>query len=57
MPTLFPAIRSLENFIAEHVSLLSGAPTIGVSNLALTSKFIVHVPGSGGCAQWAQDLY
>jgi hypothetical protein len=23
--------------------------SVGVSNLALTSKFIVHVPGSGWC--------
>jgi hypothetical protein len=28
-----------------------------VSNLTPTSKFIAHVPGSGGCAQWAQDLF
>jgi hypothetical protein len=28
-----------------------------VSYLALTSKFIVRVPGSGGCARRAQDLY
>jgi hypothetical protein len=30
---------------------------ISVSNLALTSKFIVRVPGSGGWTWWAQDLY
>jgi hypothetical protein len=30
---------------------------VGVSNLALTSKFIVRIPGSGGCARWAQGLY
>jgi hypothetical protein len=30
--------------------------SVGVSNLAPTSKFIVRVPGSGGCARWAQDL-
>jgi hypothetical protein len=26
-------------------------PTVGVSNLVLTSKFIVRVSGSGQCAQ------
>jgi hypothetical protein len=31
--------------------------SVGVSNLALTSKFIVRVLGSGGCARWAQDFY
>jgi hypothetical protein len=31
--------------------------SVGVSNLAPTSKFIVRVLGSGGCARWAQDLY
>jgi hypothetical protein len=36
---------------------LPGAPTVGVSNLALISKFIVRVLGSGRCAWWAQDLY
>jgi hypothetical protein len=30
---------------------------VGVSYLALTSKFIVRVPGSRGCARRAQDLY
>jgi hypothetical protein len=32
-------------------------PTISVSNLAPTSKFIVRVLGSGGCARLTQDLY
>jgi hypothetical protein len=36
---------------------LPGASTVGVSNLALTSKFNVCVSGSRGCARWAQDLY
>jgi hypothetical protein len=40
MPTLFPAIWSLEDFIVEHASPLHGSPTVGVSNLAPTSKFI-----------------
>jgi hypothetical protein len=31
---------------------LPGVPTVGVSNLAPTSKFIMHVPGSRRCAQW-----
>jgi hypothetical protein len=30
---------------------------VGVSNLAPTIKFIVHVFGSGGCGRWAKDLY
>jgi hypothetical protein len=30
---------------------------VGVSYLAPTSKFIVRVSGSGGCARRAQDLY
>jgi hypothetical protein len=53
MPTSFPAIRSLENLVVERAS----APTVGVSYLASTSKFIMHDPGSGGCVQRAQDLY
>jgi hypothetical protein len=32
-------------------------PLVSVSNLALTSKFIVRVLGLGACARWAQDLY
>jgi hypothetical protein len=32
-------------------------PTVGVSNLALTSKFIMRVPGSERRARCAQDLY
>jgi hypothetical protein len=51
------AIRSLENFVAECASPLNSASTVGVSNLALTSKFIVCVLGSRGCARWAQDLH
>jgi hypothetical protein len=42
MPTSFPAIRSLENLVVEHAS----APTVGVSYLAPTSKFIMHDPSS-----------
>jgi hypothetical protein len=30
---------------------------VGVSYLAPTSKFIVRVLGSRGCARWAQGLY
>ena len=30
---------------------------VGISNIVSISKFIVRVPGSGRCAQWAQDLY
>jgi hypothetical protein len=31
--------------------------TVGVSNLAPTSKFVVRVPGSRWCTRWAQNLY
>jgi hypothetical protein len=41
----------------ECASPLPGVPTVGVSNLALASKFIVRVLGSRRCAWWAQDLY
>jgi hypothetical protein len=41
----------------ECASPLPGVLTIGVSSLALTSKFIVCVLGFGQCAWWAQDLY
>jgi hypothetical protein len=51
------AIQSLENFITERRSPLLGALTVDVSNLASTSKFIVHVSFSKGCARWEQDLY
>jgi hypothetical protein len=54
-PTLFLAIQSLENFVAELARPLPG--TIGVLNLTPTSKFIVHILGSGGCVWWAQGLY
>jgi hypothetical protein len=30
---------------------------VGVSYLTSTSKFIMSIPGSGGCVQRAQDLY
>jgi hypothetical protein len=50
------AIRSLKNFVGNTQGPYL-APTFGVSNLALTSKFIVRVPGSGRCARWTQDLY
>jgi hypothetical protein len=51
--TSFLAIRSLENLIAKHTSHLPGAPTVCVLYLAPTSKFIVHVLGSRGCARQA----
>jgi hypothetical protein len=51
------AILSLENLVAERASPLPGTPTVDVSYLVPTSKFIVRVPGSKGCAQCAQDLY
>jgi hypothetical protein len=35
----------------------SGYKFVGVSSLALTSKFVVRVPGSGWCARWTQELY
>jgi hypothetical protein len=53
--TSFPAIRSLENVIAECARPLPVALTIDVSYLAPTSKFIVRVLGSRGCAWRAQD--
>jgi hypothetical protein len=43
--------------VAERARPLPRARTIKVSSLTLTSKFIVHVHGSRGCAQRAQDLY
>jgi hypothetical protein len=49
------AIRSLENFVAEHASSLPGASNVGVPNLAATGKFIVRV--LEGCPRWAHDLY
>jgi hypothetical protein len=45
------------NFVMERAKSLPGVPTIGVSNLAPTSKFIMRVPCSEECAQWTQDLY
>jgi hypothetical protein len=51
------AIWILKSFVTKHASPLPGTPTIGVSNLSPTSKFIVHVLGSRRCAWWAQDLY
>jgi hypothetical protein len=51
------AIRSLDNLVVERARPLPGAPPVSVSYLVPTSKFIVHVPGSGGCARRAQDLY
>jgi hypothetical protein len=54
---LHRAIWSLENFVVECASIVPGTPTIGVSNLALTNKFIMHVSGSRWWAQWAHDLY
>jgi hypothetical protein len=41
----------------ERTSPLPGAPTVGVLNLAPTSKFSLRVPGSEWCVWWAQDLY
>jgi hypothetical protein len=41
----------------ECASTLPGAPTVCVLNLNLTSKFIMRIPGFGGCARWAQALY
>jgi hypothetical protein len=40
----------------ERASPQPGKPTVGVSNLASTNRFIVRVPGSGRCARWAQGL-
>jgi hypothetical protein len=47
----------LEKLHRERASPLPGVPTVGVSNLAPTSKFIVCVLDSGRWARWAQDLY
>jgi hypothetical protein len=47
----------LEELRQERTSPLPCVPTVGASNLALTSKFIVCVLGSRRCARWAQDLY
>jgi hypothetical protein len=55
-PTSLPNIRGLENLVVECARTLPSTPTISVSYITLTSKFIVHVMGSGGCAWWAQDL-
>jgi hypothetical protein len=55
--SLLLTIQSLDNLVAERAMPLPGAPIVGVPYLALTSKFIVHVPGSRGCAQRAQGLY
>lgn len=49
--------RELEQLHREYTSPLRGAPTVGVSNLTLTSEFIVRVVGIKRCARWAQDLY
>jgi hypothetical protein len=51
------AIWSLDNLIAARASPLPGTPTVYVSSLAPTSKFIVRVLGTRGCARRAQDLY
>lgn len=50
MPTSFPAIWSFENLVAERTCPLTDTPSVNVSYLALTYKFIVHVLGSRGCA-------
>jgi hypothetical protein len=47
----------LEELHRERARSLPGAPTVGVSNLASTSKFIMCIPGFKPCARWAQDLY
>jgi hypothetical protein len=57
VPTSLPAIQSLENLVAERARPLLGMPIVCVLYLALTSKFIMRVLSSGGCAQRAQDLY
>jgi hypothetical protein len=54
---LLLAIRSLDDLNAERARPLHGEPTIGVSYLSLTSKFIVCVSGSRGCARMPQDSY
>jgi hypothetical protein len=51
------AIQSLDYFVAKHTSPLPGTLTVDVSNLAPTSKFVVHVLGSKGCVWWTHDLY
>jgi hypothetical protein len=47
---------ALEELRREFLNLVPRVPPIGVSSLALTCKFIVHVSGSRRCARWAQDL-
>jgi hypothetical protein len=50
---------ALDNVVAKHkfIVLVPGVPTVGVSYLAPTSKFILRVLGSGWCARRAQGLY
>jgi hypothetical protein len=56
-PTSFPAIRSLENLVAERARPLPGAPTVDVSYLAPACKFIVRVLGSEGVHEGHKILY
>ena len=54
-------VTSRSNEDSHLLSLLSSLDVaivlVGVSYLAPTSKFIIHVSGSGEYAQRAQDLY
>jgi hypothetical protein len=49
--------RSPTNFTIVAQVLQDLMRRVGVSNLAPTSKFIVHIPSFGRCAWWAQGLH
>jgi hypothetical protein len=54
--TSIPSFQSLDNLVTERASPLPSVSTVAISHLALTSKFIVRVPSSRGCARRAQGL-